>query len=668
MSFWQYLAESYDKNAGALKTNYPLSATSISNQSEWVAVIVINGKGEFQKAYKIEKAKRDKKTGKEIVPYVSINIPVTEKSMARSSTVIAPHPVFDQYEFLKGSGEKFDAYLQNLKNFADSESATVQVKAIRDYIAKKTVETDLSALQPKVKTNIVFEVEVRCGDPQTKVWEDAAFFEAWHQYYRAAKDRLIDEKRKAREKLAGKEKLAKDEKKKLEGQAKSDEDSVLDYITGETLPTAKFHPRKINGGKDTANARLISDNDTANFTFRGRFEDSSQAVSIGYATSQKAHQFLRYLIGDRGIQCGTQVILSFTVGSAEKLLPPPVDDESVWSFLQECPPQTENDRQIALRAETGIDYANALRESLAGFGYGKTLAQHVKTAVIALDAASKGRLSVTFYRELARNEYLKNIADWHDGCKWNQRVWSDETRRFVPYIGAPSVDRIIEAVYGKPRSRKDESYTRIKKVARERLLRCIFDGAFLPADYVISAVRRAANPLAVTKKDKFDRKGFEQLVSTACALVRKDFKQRNTEDYTLSIEHDRTDRDYLYGRLLGAADKLEEYALHKKDNDRVVTAAIRYMQTFSQRPFRTWQTIHECLVPYIQVVKGSFAFQEIEAVKNLFIPGDFERDASLNGSYLIGYYHERTYIDGLVAAAKAKKQSTPDNTTETPNE
>jgi CRISPR-associated protein Csd1 len=148
-------------------------------------------------------------------------------------------------------------------------------------------------------------------------------------------------------------------------------------------------------------------------------------------------------------------------------------------------------------------------------------------------------------------------------------------------------------------------------------------------------------------------------VSTACALVRKDYhQQRQEEDYKLSIEHDRKDRDYLYGRLLGAADKLEEYALFKKDNDRVVTAAIRHMQTFAQHPYRTWNTIHDCLNPYIQRVKGSFAFQEIEIIKNLFISRDYEKDTPLNGSYLIGYYHERAYIDTLAKAAKNKAKST----------
>lgn len=439
---------------------------------------------------------------------------------------------------------------------------------------------------------------------------------------------------------------------------------MLDYISGEKCQLiATSHPKKISNA--SGNAKLVSANDEKNYTFRGKFSESSEAVSIGYESSQKAHQFLRYLIKNRGCCCGEQVILSFTIGSTKKLLPPPIEDKSIWASLQEFQTKTESDIQIDLRAEAGFDYADALKKSLAGFGYGKTLKQHAKTAVIALDAATTGRLAITFYRELNRTEYLEKIVDWHDGCKWNQKFWDKENEKYVPYIGAPSVDKIIEAVHGKPRGGKDESYIKIKKVARERLLRCIFDGSFLPTDYVTAAVRRATNPLGITKGGKFDRNGFEQVVSTACALVRKYNHQGRKEDYKLSIEIDRKDRDYLYGRLLGAADKLEEYALRKKDNKRVVTAAIRYMQTFAQHPFRTWQTIHGCLNSYIQTVKYSFAFGEIQTVMDKFESGDYERDVPLNGSFLIGYYHERAYIDSLAKAAVNKKKST--NSTEKEN-
>jgi CRISPR-associated protein Csd1 len=660
MSLWKNLMDSYDQNADALKKTYPLSTTSVSNNGDMIVVVVIDGEGKFIRAEKIEKSNPKKGIKTEV-----FTMPTTEKSLGRSSGS-APHPVFDQYEYLKGDGGKYNDYIAQLKNFAESEFATDQIKAICRYVSKKTVASDLSGMGLKDKTNVIFQVEIS-GYSQTKVWKDETFFDAWHRYYLDLKRKRAEQRKSAEDALADrKKKLSSDAKKKLKDAVKIQDSVSLDYIAGGECPTAISHPKKISNA--AANSKLVSDNDKTNYTFRGKFSESSEAVSIGYETTQKAHQFLRYLINDRGYYCGEQVILSFTIGSMENSLPSPLDDsKDVCDFLQD-PVRTESDSRIALRAETGFDYAEALRKSLSGYGYSKGLGQHAKTAVLALDAATTGRLSITFYRESDRDQYLERVADWHDGCKWHQTFWSKEEEKYVPFIGAPSVDKIIEAVHGKPHGGKDESYTKIKKVARERLLRCVFDGAFLPTDYVIAAVRRVSNPLGITKSGKFDRNGFEQVVSTVCALVRKYYQQGRKEDYKLSIELDRTDRDYLYGRLLGAADKLEEYALYKKGNKRVVTAAIRHMQAFDRHPFRTWQTIHGCLNPYIQTVKGGFAFNEIQAITDKFNSvAECETDIPLNGSYLIGYYHERAYIDSLVRTAAENKKQSMDQTQEEDN-
>ncbi|MBP7738196.1 MAG: type I-C CRISPR-associated protein Cas8c/Csd1 [Spirochaetes bacterium] len=653
MGFWQNLVDSYEKNADALRIIYPLSTTSITNNGDMIGIIVIDGKGKLIRTDKIEK--RSDKIKKNIGTHlVNITIPVTEESIGRSSGP-SPHPVFDQFEYLKGNGKKYDLYIDQLKDFAKSDYATEKIKAIYLYVAKKTVASDLENLRLKDKTFLVFQVEIS-GSPQSKAWEDEMVFNAWHQYYLDIKKKRAEEKKLAERKLAGEANLSSDEKRHLKELIELKDVISLDYITGGDLQSvACFHPKKISNA--SANSKLVSDNDKINYTFRGKFEDSSQAVSIGYETSQKAHQFLRYLINDRGYYCGEQVILSFTIGTISKLLQPPLDEESIWALFQGDIKRTDGDLKINLRADSGFDYAEALRKSLDGFKYKDSLQQHAKTAVIALDAATQGRLSITFYRELDRTEYLEKIADWHEGCKWNQQFWDNENKKYVPYTGAPSVDKIIEAAYGKPRGGSDESYTKIKKAARERLLRCIFDGAILPRDYVVSAVRRASNPLSITKNNKFDRKSFGEIISTACALVRKDYKQYKKEELKLSIELNRTDRNYLYGRLLGAADKLEEFALYKQENDRVVTAAIRHMQAFVQRPYRTWQTIHGCLNPYIQKVKGSFAFNEIQFVTQLFENGEFEKDKPLSGLYLLGYYHERDYIDQLARTAGDKKKS-----------
>lgn len=726
MGLWQHLVVSYDKNADALKKTYPLSTTSISNNSDIIAIIVIDGNGKFVRFDKIaKKSKPTKNSPGNSLVYVTI--PASEESLKRTSTAILPYPVFEEFSYLRGLsggsdkqikelyeycahvrkkikelkadnknvtnnplkrweshekkikiieryGRKYDAYIFQLRDFSESAFATEQIKAIYQYVSKGTINSDLlnwnkkklkKPINIKDKTNIIFQVEIP-GNSQTQTWEDGDLFSAWHQYYVGQKRVLAERKKRAEDELICKKKLPADEKKKLKEDTKLNDRVALDYVTGVEQLTATSHPKKISNA--SGNAKLVSDNDKTNYTFRGKFSDSSEVVSIGYETSQKAHQFLRYLIKDRGYGCGEQVILSFTIGSTEKLLTPPIEDKSIWSTLQNNSLQTESDIQIDLCAETGFDYGEALRRSLGGFGLGLALKQHAKTVVVALDAATTGRLSITFYRELDRNEYLEKIADWHDGCKWYQRFRVKVKEKYVSYIGAPSVDKIIEAVHGKPRGDKDESYTKIKKGARERLLRCIFDGTFLPIDYVVAAIRRASNPLGITRNGKFDRSSFDQVLSTACALVRKDCQKRNKEGYKLNLELDRTDRDYLYGRLLGAADKLEEYALYKKDKGRVVTASIRHMQTFAQHPFRTWQTIHNCLNPYIQTVKGGFAFNEIQAVMNQFAFGDYQNDEPLNGLYLIGYYHERAYIDSLVKAASKKSQSTDHKEQESNNE
>ncbi len=683
MGFWQHLVESYEKNTEALKKSYPLSTTTISNHSNNIAVVVINGEGKFVDCYSIPKVTKATKK-KPANLFVAVTIPASEESLKRTSSTISPYPVFEQFGYLEGlTGlrgwkrsyiEKFDkhydkvrkyvkelnqkertaskddkemlkkrinkwkeykkvvgkldhferkqeAYLAQLEAFSGSQYSTAQIRAVCQYVTKQTIASDLSKIKPKPDSYVLFQVEVD-GNPEVKMWESGELFEAWHQYYWDSKSE--------------------------KGNA---EELSLDYLTGTMQPEAKFHPKKISNR--SANAKLVSGNDKTNFTFREKFLVSSEAVSIGYEASQKAHQFLRYLINERGILCGEQVIFSYTTGSVESEVSPPIEEKSMWDLAKSISVTTERDAEDQLRAKTGFDYADSFRKSLAGYGMNSASKEHAQTAVIALDAVTdkSGRLSITFYRELARGEYLEKIANWHDQCKWHQQFWDKENEKYVPFIGAPSVDRIIEAVHGKPRGTKDESYTKIKKGTRERLLRCIFDEADIPYDYVRAAVCRASNPLPLIKKmknGKQTRRDFDTVLSTACALVRRDYQQRKQEVYGMSIELERTDRDYLYGRLLGAADNLEEYALRKKQNDRVVTAALRHMQSFAQRPFSTWNTIHGCLNPYIQQVKYSFGFNEIQSIMQQFEKGDYEKNTPLGGAYLLGYYHERAHINDLV--------------------
>ena len=87
---------------------------------------------------------------------------------------------------------------------------------------------------------------------------------------------------------------------------------------------------------------------------------------------------------------------------------------------------------------------------------------------------------------------------------------------------------------------------------------------------------------------------WNKALSITCALYRKLNKK---EGYSMALEEDRKTRDYLYGRLLAAADCMERFALFTSDKKRDTNAA-RLMQRFSDRPCSTWKTIELSLSPY----------------------------------------------------------------------
>lgn len=60
----------------------------------------------------------------------------------------------------------------------------------------------------------------------------------------------------------------------------------------------------------------------------------------------------------------------------------------------------------------------------------------------------------------------------------------------------------------------------------------------------------------------------------------------------MSLETTCTSRDYLYGRLLAIAERLEEIALNRATN------AERMMQQFADNPYPTWLIIEKALKPY----------------------------------------------------------------------
>ena len=406
MGLWQLLTAGYDANSELSRVDagglYPLSSTTISNQSNSLVILTLGLDGDFR-----DKGIVPKRNDKRGVPLRTFPIPVTQESLNRTNGAWKyPHPLFDFREFVFPEWEngtiketkKNGEYKKLLQEFAESSFAPAFVKAVCRYVSDSTRNFEADFPEgTKPKTPILFRVE-EPGVANSNLWEKPELFSAWHMFY----TRKI----------------------------KAESGQTLDFIGGEQDIVVQFHPKKIFLA--AGNAKLVSANDKSNFVFRGIFRHPencpkvgqaafkkrfglTDAVTIGYESSQKAHQFLRYLIVTHGIHCGEQVIVPFANRTGATSLPPPpvADDDEDWGDDELT---TTADVMTELGAHTGLDYAKSLGKALVGFTPDRLVEAHAPTAIAIFESATPGRLSVTYYRELARDEYLENIQRWHEAC------------------------------------------------------------------------------------------------------------------------------------------------------------------------------------------------------------------------------------------------------------
>lgn len=581
--------------------------------TELDVIVYLNDDGSFQRAEKLQSSAKNK---------TLICIPCTDESEARSGkkAIDFPHPLFDQMKYFATQKyrDNLKAWLNFLKANANYPLAYKSIFAVYNYLDKDTLVNDLESFKISAKDDLLIAFCVNMDQSlEDRLWRIPELRKAWMEYYLS-------------------ENIAKRQMKDI------------CYITGiKNLSYTEKHPKSIN--RSSGNAKLISGNDDQNFTFRGRFEYSSQAVTISYEASQKAHQALRWLISKPSCyRCGSQAIIAWAIDSM-----PDIPEFYKCSYeLYNSVAQTNEEKLVSAENTIYIDYSYAVKKALSGYNTLRILSKHKRSIVVmSTDAATTGRLSVTYYRELSANEYEERIINWHNTCKWYQPFSKNPEGKYKAgyFIGAPALEKIVLAVLGKRRKAKDESYDKLVKNLREQLLHCIFDGERIPTSLVSAALKQASNPFAYenTKtNNSYERwLDWEYAIGAACAMIKRYYHEKK-EDFSVKLETERTDRDYLYGRLLAVADAIESNARYKqgriKDDSRA-TNAIRYMTVFAQHPFRTWNMLFtQQLNPYIQQLNGaSWYLNLIGEIMYLFEPNAFESDTSLNGKYLLGFFAQR---------------------------
>lgn len=608
---YAHLAGKEDERAVLL----PISHSTVNAQLE----VTVDYQGNIQ-TYGCNVVPKD---GKEEITI----IPVTEDSASRSSG-IAPHPLCDKLCYIAGDysrytgedkGKYYEAYIEKLQEWAGSSYTHPMVEAVYLYLKKGCLIADLlncgilqldeeGILSDKInklhnfgQTGAVVRFKVE--NPQvygelTEVWKNPEVYQKYVEYY------------------------ASTQKKK-----------ELCYVTGELTVCTDKHMAKIRNTGDKA--KLISANDDINFTYLGRFSNKSQAISVGYETSQKAHLALRWLLQKQGYTRDGAAMVVWCIG--EKL--PDISENSLKAY------QGIFDEEIHYKEEndTGEVYADKFNKAIQG--YASEFKENDMAIMIALDAATAGRMSISYYREFSANEYVRRVGNWHQKCNY-EMIFTDKEEQKRKVKCAPAPREIALAAFGIENSKGMlEGNPKLLQNTILRILPCILSGRedtahVIPYDIIKAVVSRVSRP------ESYKDGTWDYIRRIACALLKYD--KFGGEDKNMSLENEKNDgdRDFQFGRLFAVLEIIEErgYFNQNAESQKRMTVMKRYWSMGAARPAKTYKNVYEKILCYEEKLAPENRNYYEKLLRDIIIK--IERvhgfhNTALGPRYIVGYSMQR---------------------------
>lgn len=276
------------------------------------------------------------------------------------------------------------------------------------------------------------------------------------------------------------------------------------------------------------------------------------------------------------------------------------------------------------------DYQEQLKSTLLSFRKDHQLQDTDCAVLVSFDAATTGRLAVTYYNEITLKTFLERIHDWDAHCCWLAGNCG---------IQAPNLLQLVDCAFGTQRNNFLKTDDCIQRQHLQRLLNCKMNGGIFPLDILKALTQRASSPLA------YDVLNWRKIVHAACAALQKyryDTKQGGNE---MAWELDTNNRSFQYGRLLAVMERAEmDY--YTKTNENRQTNAIKFMSEFRRRPFTVFERVNRQLerayldrIDAWQVRRYKQLVGEIINILRGFPENELNRQ--LEDLYLMGYELQR---------------------------
>lgn len=378
------------------------------------------------------------------------------------------------------------------------------------------------------------------------------------------------------------------------------------YAHRRNVPLTELHAKNIFPLQ--SGAKLVSANDKTEYTFRGTFvKNAEDLLTIGYEASQKSHNMLRWLLNNFGIIAGNEMFVYWNPNG--RYVPSPFEDRKEGEEII-------SDRETLYRSIFESTEDNSLSSTDC-------------IVIAAFKAMTTGRLSLAYYSETPGNDFVAKLEKWKEsftGAKW-----------------IPSIYMVSKYAYGSERNERIEIESGIYTKKIEELLWCKLYGHPISESLKNALVTKASSPL------KYKSLKNRRYITYIAALILRKYEndKAGKEVYTMTLDLDNTEINYLMGRLLAVYEKAELDTYTEEELKSRIPNAVRYQNKYVQRPAATLIVLKNKIVPYLNKLKRKknglyIKYQKI--FQEIFEKID-GREAKLTGklsdTYILGYYHQK---------------------------
>lgn len=616
MDFFTSLLKAYEKaeeiglvdqQDGHNPVLLPLYHTSLKSNSKNIISVKLDQDGSFYKA----EVMADNQT---------IVFPVTANSVARSGSNPAPHPLVDKFSYYvsEANQTQYDDFHKQLANWIDYCDEG-EVKGFLTKIQRFILQTDflssiLQSLYGDYYQREGLKITYSDSDGKNKTVDLSAYFlEFSIVQFHGFKDESVTSYKELHQSYIS--------------FVRANQDNLgTCNISGRTEQITNKH-RGLMG-----NAKIISVSNKGE-AYKGRFKEREDVFSVGYETSEKIHLMIKYLLENKNS--------STWLESSQYLINWFSDDLANESQLDIVKPEFNELFEDSEDERDSLVFIKPNKENKkigSSFIKGQKLFSNDAMYNIAiLNKTSNGRIALKYFRQVQVSQLLKNLETWQENYSWEAKTKSGNYK-----LRTPTFNEIINAAYGIDRERYLElDNDSFKSDQYQQLVTALIDGRLIPN----TIVKKLEDN--IKQRQKYSKHWY-QVQQVSLAVLQKQYGR----EFTPMLDHQETDRSYLFGRLLAIYELFETqgYALDGSSQERI-TNAERYWNAYTGQPAKMMNHLENKIKPYEEVLKlnrpGIWHKLErerkeiIQLLTPLYAKKEFTQP--LDYKFIFGYYAEKQF-------------------------